>query len=79
MLGGPVQCEALSFYIWEDAKVCLANFTRCPWPWCRGQSQVALFRPDGPSMGLHHSALLLSLLETTGRKNEAETVENKEK
>lgn len=78
MLGGPVQCEALSFYIWEDAKAFLANFTRCPWPWCRGRSQVALFRPDGPSMGLHHSVLLLSLLETTGRKNEAEMQENKE-
>lgn len=60
MLSGPIQIEVVSFHIWQTAMACLARFTRCLRPRCRGRSQVALFRPDGPSMGLHHSALPLS-------------------
>lgn len=46
----------------QTAKDQLASFTRCLRAW-RGQSQVELLRPDGPSMGLHRSALPLSLPE----------------
>lgn len=37
---GPIQYDVLSSHSWEHANACLASFTRCPWPRCRGWSQV---------------------------------------
>lgn len=60
MLSGPIQIKVVSFHFWQAANICPASSARCPWPWCRGWSQVGLLRPDGPSMGLHLSSHTLS-------------------